>query len=149
MIETCDRCGWKWDAMAVAPSHIEDWPPDVPEPPPLPAIANPHPSGGCPCHLSIGQEVFWDLGESCPDLPPVRAVFFRMESFEGPEFMLRNNEWVMMSEPVGKAIIEIDKNSVHPDILRDFPNLLEPEFHVVFLEDLTDTKRWPIIKPKE
>ena len=149
MMVTCARCGWTWDQTVSIPTKIADWPSGLPEPPPLPKEANPHPRGNCPSPIVVGQEVFWDLGESVPDLPPVRAVFNRLDSFEGPAFILQDETWVKTSEAVGKAAIKIDKNSVHPGLLDHFPNLLNFDAHVVFLDDLTAVNKWPIIIPKE
>ena len=95
----------------------------------------------------MGDRVYWNVGYTCPDLPPVRGTFERLHSFEGPEFTLIDNKWVKMREPVGKAIFKIDSNSVHPKLFEKFPDLSTKDELVVFLEDLVAVDKWPLLIP--
>jgi hypothetical protein len=82
-------------------------------------------------------------------LPPIRATFVSLDSFDGPEYMLRDGVWIVMEDQVACGRIKLDKSSIHPELLESFPDLLEFEELVVFMVDITATNKWPVIIPKE
>lgn len=149
-MKKCSRCGWSLETIKVQPLVLEAWPEGVPQPPPLPADANPHPHDSCPSPFCLNDAVYWSVGFTCPDLPPVLGTFLGLHSFEGPEFTLIDNKWEKIGDPVGKAVFKPDRRTVHPVLLTKFPDLVTKDELVVFLEDLHAAEKWPrLIPPKE
>ena len=149
-MKTCSRCGWNLEPVSVQPLVLEAWPEGIPKPPPLPADANPHPHDSCPCPHALNDAVYWNIGGTFPDLPPVRGLFTGLHSFDGPEFTLIDNEWKKIGEPIGKAVFKIDRRTVHPALAAKLPDLASKDELVVFLEDLYAVDKWPrLIPPKE
>lgn len=138
----CDRCGWDQDPNEIRlPPEIEGWPEELPPPPPLPNLGPPHPTGVCPSPFEIGEQVWWDVAEACPDLPPIRGFFAGLHSFNSPSYTLEDGAWVVRGTGYGLAgaWLIVDKSSVLPG----HPEFDEGKLAVRF-NDLTSVGRWPV-----
>ena len=143
MTETCERCGW--EHVELPPPEIEDWPEDLPPPPPLPSSMEQHPAGVCCSPFAIGASVFWDLGGANPDLPPILGRFQKLVEIVGPTYHLEGRNWVMDSSPKPvRAIFCVEASSIiqeHKEIFG--PTLKEPfETNICCL---TAAARWPVL----
>jgi hypothetical protein len=141
--EACERCGWI-HAPTEQP-QIVNWPEDIPSPPPLPALINPHPIGRCCSPFAIGDALYWDMAGANPDLPPLKVRFTELTEIGGPSYHVENDEWVLDEEP--KAITA-EIVVVKEDVLQEHVMLFGCALHNPFLvkiENLTPLARWPVL----
>ena len=139
--EACERCGFTY--LGEVPTRVENWPQDLPPPPPLPPTIDPHPRDLCCSPFARGEELFWDLAMEQPDLPPLRVTFLELTGLEGPFFHLEAEEWIQDSLAVPlRARVEVRRGSPFAEALTR--GELPANFEVA-ISELTAVDLWPAL----
>jgi hypothetical protein len=145
----CERCGWCGPDTDPGLMRMQ-LPAGMPTPPPLPRFQS-HPAV-CRSGISVGEEVFWDLGPEVGQFPPIRARFLAITEFTSPEFVLGGDgKWVMVREPCPSgAVIRVAAETVLPEhrkLLGRMPK--DQEDWITDFERLSPASSWPVLRPSD
>lgn len=142
---SCQRCGWCGGPVGEISSRVENWPDNLPPPPPIPGY-DPHPPGTCSSPFRIGDKVVWSGGGMADDLPPLRGEFAKLRSFDGPDYTLEEGIWKKVADATPSVgFVKFDKSSITPAHQKLFAPEINEEIYPVAVGDLTSATKWPTV----